>query len=935
MSDKQEPYREKRAEPEPASASASVGELPTVNRRLSVRRARCARAKLVLLLATALGLWLWVLGTRRQDVLPTRLPLEDSFIPWPVDIDSTDAPAAVPNNESAVATSRRLARRPHMAGTPNDFASALDFLHLLQTELGIAAPPEAPAPVFSAGSPESRAATLGATGAGSARAAWVDTYYPVLNAPAARRLEILGEGGAPVWSAQLEERAEGVLDPDAGEYAEAVPAFHGLSPAGEVQGKLVYANYGRKEDYDALEEAGVDFNGSIVIARYGGIFRGLKVKGAQERGAVGCLIYSDPRDDGSVRWSNGYAAYPYGPARNPTSVQRGSVQFISVYPGDPTTPGYPSYENSTRTRGENIPDIPSLPISWNTANQLLEEIGEGGLNRTVKLVNNGLSRPFGTTMGVIPGHIKDEVVVVGNHRDCQNSYWLSAWVLGATDPTSGTVSTYEVVRGLGALLRKGWKPLRTIVIASWDAEEFGLIGSTEWGEDFAEWIDKYVVAYLNLDSSVSGSRLRLSASPSLAHLVSNAARDIPHPTIPGRTLWQARLDSGPLFGTVNEEAMHVWEEQYGTPLLEPGDFAPADSLGTAVKGGLKTDVNGVPVRSASTGVGALGSGSDYTVFLQRIGVASSNGGFASTLSDPVYHYHSVFDSETWQERYGDPGFHRHVAVAKHLGLQLLRIADAIVLPLNTTQYAYDLDGYLNKVEDIAGTQGFATDFSALRSSIAKLQNASLALDEEKADAEKHLRKLVKKWWKVRHGHHKHWWHKIRTLLRKIGSWFGFGKNGEGCPHKNRNEGKDLKLGRPKNLGASGRLRPRVGRYPAWLKEQEEKERSSEKDLDEHHGHHWHSRPKLVKKLIAAAKRVQEANKKLVAFERGFISEEGVKDREWYRHLGVAPGKWLGYGATTFPGVTEALIYDKNATLAQAEAKRLEKLIDALVKRIEV
>lgn len=175
-----------------------------------------------------------------------------------------------------------------------------------------------------------------------------------------------------------------------------------------------------------------------------------------------------------------------------------------------------------------------------------------------------------------------------------------------------------------------------------------------------------------LDSSVSGSRFGLSASPSLAHLARDAAKDIPHPTIPGRSLWQARLDSGPLFGLIDEEALRVYEEQHGLPILEAEDFAAenengtqlltaSDELRAEVMGGKKIDMHGVPVHSAVTGVHPLGSGSDYTVFLQRIGVASANGGFGSTLSDPVYHYHSVFDSQTWQERFGDPGFHRHVS----------------------------------------------------------------------------------------------------------------------------------------------------------------------------------------------------------------------------------------------------------------------------------
>lgn len=250
---------------------------------------------------------------------------------------------------------------------------------------------------------------------------------------------------------------------------------------------------------------------------------------------------------------------------------------------------------------------------------------------------------------------------------------------------------------------------------------------------------------------------------------------------------------------------------------------------------------------------------------------------------------------------------RQVAVAKHLGLQLLRIADAVILPLNTSQYAYELDYYLNKyvptghlfdrlftnytlrVEDIAGKQGFDADFSALRGSIQNLQKASVALDEEKNDAEKTLKKLVKKWWKLhhRHGRLRRF---VRKWIRKIKAWLKKEKAEEGCTGTRHIETTIKQL---PGLGESGRLRPRVGRYPAWLREQQEKETHSEEQLLERLKHHWTKRPKLAKQIIAAAKRVRAANQKLTSFERGFISEEGIKDREWYRNLAVAPGKWLG------------------------------------------
>ncbi|KAI0720289.1 Zn-dependent exopeptidase [Cerioporus squamosus] len=799
----------------------------------------------------------------------------------------------VPNAESAIKASRQYATKPHMAGTSGDFDTAKDFLKLLQTELGIKAP--STLPLFSAGTPESRNATLNITSL-KGPTAWIDTYYPVMNTPLDHSIEILDEDGNAVWTAELEEVADNT-DPEAGKYYDAVTTWHGLSRGGSAKGKLVYANYGRKEDYDALVEQGVDLNGSIVLTRYGGIFRGLKVKGAQERGAAACLIYSDPRDDGTVTVENGYAPYPYGPARNPNSVQRGSTQFLSIYPGDPTTPGYPSYENSTRTNGTNIPSIPSLPISWANARVLLEEIKEDGKNRTVSVVNNVDDKviPIWNVMGVIPGHIKDEIVVVGNHRD--------AWVMGATDPSSGTVSVHEVIRGLGLLLRHGWTPLRTLVIASWDAEEYGLIGSTEWGEDFADWIDDHVVAYLNLDSSVSGSRFRASATPSLAHFVRAAAEDVPHPTKAGKTLWDATKDNGVLTGAhIDAEALAVYEET---------------EMQAAAEG---------------TGVGVLGSGSDFTVFVQRTGVASANGGFGSTLQDPVYHYHSVFDSQRWQELYGDPGFHRHVAIAKHLGLQTLRLTDSIVLPINTTHHAFELEKYLDKVESIASTTSLDVDFTGLRNAIQSLQKTSLKLDIEKDAAEKKLRKLLHRF--ARRHFIRRKIHRALCKLRKL-----FGKD---CPSHDApslsapmfvgfgGADKPFECSRGRKKANSGMLpvTPRIGHAGAKAREQRPSQRGEETEaLDK--------RRFPSKKFKKAVKRVRDVNQKLKAFERGFIHEEGIKDREWYRNLDVAPGKWLGYGATTFPALTEAFTIEKNATLAEYETKRLQNLVENLVDALKV
>ncbi|KAF7352560.1 Zn-dependent exopeptidase [Mycena venus] len=774
--------------------------------------------------------------------------------------EAEDLYLSVPDEGSALAASRLYATKPHLAGTPKD------------------------EPIFAAGSPESRHATSSIPKS-KKPSAWIDVYYPVMNTPLDRSLQVLNKNGEVVWEAELEEVVD-ETDPEANKYYLDVPTFHGLSASGDVQGKLVYANYGQKEDYDALVEKGVNLTGAIVICRYGAIFRGLKIKGAQELGAAGVLIYSDLRDDGSITEANGYLPYPYGPARNADSVQRGSVQFLSVYPGDPTTPGLPAYENSTRTDGDNIPKIPSLPISAANAAKLFKLVEEEGTE--VHLVNNVDTKvtPIWNTMGVIPGFItvattartsthfltvyKDEVVVLGNHRDA----WVDP-VMGATDPSSGSASVNEVVRGLGALLKKGWKPLRTILIASWDAEEYGLIGSTEWVEDFPEFVDKHVVTYLNLDSSVGGSRFYAAASPSLSHFLRQAALDIPHPTSPGRTLWDARFDNGP----------------YG------GEALDADSLGATYK------VNAV---ADSLGISPLGSGSDFTISASPARALHSE----AQRGDAVYHYHSVFDSERWQEIYADPGFHRHVAVAKHIGLELVRLSTAVVLPLNTTHYTYELENYLNGIESLALASAVDVDLAPLRKSIIALQAASHSLDFEKAAAEKELRKIIHRF--------KHRHRKLKKKLRKAY-----------CRLKKI-------FGRKSFDGSvdSAFSKFRLGRLPAFLDEQQGLSHEVLLGLALHAGSDGILPDKFpLAKLKKVVKRLRAVNKKLVSFEKGFISKDGIPDREWYKHLAIAPGKWLGYGATPLPALQEAIKFEKNSTLAQYEVGRLTELIDKLSKNI--
>jgi N-acetylated-alpha-linked acidic dipeptidase len=386
-----------------------------------------------------------------------------------------------------------------------------------------------------------------------------------------------------------------------------------------------------------------------------------------------------------------------------------------------------------------------------------------------------------------------------------------------------------------------------------------------------------VAAYLNLDSSTSGSRFHASASPSLAHFVRDTAEEIAHPSKEGRTLWDARFDTGTLFGDhIDKEVLAMHEE-------------------------FKTD--------GSLGVGALGSGSDYTVFLQHIGVASSQAAFQSTLHDPAYHYHSIFDSERWQELYSDPGFPKHIAVAKHLGLQTLRMSDVMILPLNTTHYSYELENYLDKVESTASSLSLDVDLSSLRKSIHLLQVKSLELDAEKDIAEHELTRLIQKW-KRRHSRRMRFRRHVKKIVCRMAKLVGLGSRK--CNHRSQ----ELSA-----VTVGGKVvKPRVGRLGSLLQ--------------------GHCEGRLAygypsRRFIKAVERVRAVNQKLVAFERGFISEGGIPEREWYRHLGVAPGRWLGYGATTLPALTESLTLDKNSTLAEYEAGRLQCLIDKLVQEIRV
>jgi len=454
------------------------------------------------------------------------------------------------------------------------------------------------------------------------------------------------------------------------------PLFNGYSASGDVTGPLVYANYGLPGDYEELKKVGVDVKGKIVIVRYGNSFRGVKAKVAEDNGAVGCIIYSDPADDGYMQGD----VYPKGPWRPVASGQRGSVQYLFDYPGDPLTPGKPSIPGVPRLKPEEATDltkIPVQPIAYDVAKTLISPLRgpvrpkgfQGGLplayhvggTPDVKVrLKTDMDYKVRTIWDVVAriegNQERDRWVVMGNHRD--------AWVFGAVDPNSGSSAMLEVARGFGDLLKQGWTPKRTIILCSWDAEEYGLIGSTEWAEENADDLREKAVAYLNVDVAVSGGNFGASSVPSLWKAIRDVTRDVKDPKT-GKTIYQQ------------------WQEK----------AREGRSLNEATNGG-------------EARIGALGSGSDYTPFLQHLGVPSTDMGFGGDYGV----YHSSYDSFYWMDHFGDPGFVYHVAAAQIWGTLALRLADADALPFDYTDYATQIREFFAEALRLAKQKNLDTSF---------------------------------------------------------------------------------------------------------------------------------------------------------------------------------------------------------------------------------
>jgi N-acetylated-alpha-linked acidic dipeptidase len=473
-------------------------------------------------------------------------------------------------------------------------------------------------------------------------------------------------------------------DPDSGDQNQ-LPTYNAYSGDGDVTAQLVYVNYGVPADYEQLAKMGVDVKGKIVIARYGASWRGIKPKVAYEHGAVGCLIYSDPKEDGYYQGD----VYPKGPYRNEHGVQRGSVMDMPIHPGDPLTPGWGSTKDArrlSRDEAKTLMKIPVLPISYGDALPLLRvlggqvvpeswrgalpityHVGPGPATVRLKVVSDWNIRTLYNVIARIKGsEYPDEWVIRGNHHD--------AWVNGADDPVSGMAVVLEEARAFGELIKQGWRPSRTIVYCAWDGEEPGLLGSTEWVEQHAEELKQKAVVYINTDSTGKGW-FNAGGSHTLEKFVNDVARSVNDPKGEGSILDATRAHRG----------------------------------GRGREDGDRADMR----------ISALGSGSDYTAFIDHLGIASLNFGFGGDGGGGIYH--SIYDSFAWYTRFSDTTFECSRTMAQAAGTAVMRLANARILPFEFTNFAETVGGY---VDEIAKMPKQDVDVSPLHKSMVRLKQAA-------------------------------------------------------------------------------------------------------------------------------------------------------------------------------------------------------------------
>jgi N-acetylated-alpha-linked acidic dipeptidase len=498
----------------------------------------------------------------------------------------------------------------------------------------------------------------------------IETFDVLFPTPRVRVVELVEP---TKFTAKLQEPTL-AIDPTSNQQAEQLPTYNAYSADGDVTAPLVYVNYGIPDDYEKLERMGVSVKGAIVIARYGNSWRGIKPKVAAEHGAVGCLIYSDPADDGYVQGD----VFPLGAWRPRDGVQRGSVADMPLYPGDPLTPGVGATKDVKRLElkdAKTLTRIPVLPISYADAQSLLValkgevvpegwrgslaqtyHVGPGPAKVHLKVQSNWDIKPVYDVIVKIPGSTSpEEWIVRGNHHD--------AWVNGAEDPVSGTVVLMEEARGLATLLKQGWKPKRTIIYCVWDGEEPGLLGSTEWGEAHADALRQHAVAYINSDANARGY-LTMGGSHTLETFINGVAHDIQDP----------------------EKKIPVWKRDQLKAIADAK--TPEDRKEVRDRADLRID--------------ALGSGSDWTVFLDHLGIASLDLSYGDEDGGGIYH--SIYDDFYWYTHFSDTDFSYGRALSQTAGTAVMRLADADLLPYNFTGFADTIHRYLDELQKLWQTK---------------------------------------------------------------------------------------------------------------------------------------------------------------------------------------------------------------------------------------
>jgi N-acetylated-alpha-linked acidic dipeptidase len=494
----------------------------------------------------------------------------------------------------------------------------------------------------------------------------IETFDVLFPTPKERLLELVEPTR---YTAKVAEPPD-PKDPTSSQQQEQLPVYNAYSIDGDVTAPLVYVNFGIPDDYETLERMGISVKGAIVIARYGGSWRGIKPKVAAEHGAVGCLIYSDPHEDGYFAGD----VFPNGPFRNPNGAQRGSVMDMPIHPGDPLTPNVGATKDAKRLAIKDavtLTKIPVMPISYGDAQPLLAalkgpvapaawrgalpltyHLGPGPAKVHLKLSFNWDLKPLYNVIARIAGSAyPDEWVIRGNHHD--------AWVNGAEDPDSGANALMEEARGLAMLLKQGWHPKRTIVYCVWDGEEPGLLGSTEWAETHAQELQSKAAVYLNSDGNGRGF-LQMEGSHTLERFLNGVAHDIDDP----------------------ESGVTAWKRLQANRLANPTGTAHAE------------------VRSRpDLRIGALGSGSDYTAFLDHLGVASVNLSFGGEDQGGIYH--SIYDDFYWYTHFADSDFVYGRALAQTAGTAVMRLADADLLPLDFDDFTDTIRRYVDEVQKLA------------------------------------------------------------------------------------------------------------------------------------------------------------------------------------------------------------------------------------------